>query len=56
VQTSICVVVVQEVAKERSETMNWSDRKMTDGIHPHVPSEFRKRDLDGSHHIGEHRK
>jgi hypothetical protein len=56
VQPSICVVVVQEVAKERSETMNWSDRTRTDDVHPRVPNEFRKRDLDGSHDIGEHRK
>jgi hypothetical protein len=55
VQTSICVVVVQEVAKERGETMNWSDRT-TDGVHPRVPNEFLKRDLDGSHNVVEHRK
>jgi hypothetical protein len=56
VRISICVVVVQEVAKERSETMNWSERKMTDGVHPRVLNEIQKRDLDGSHDVGEYRK
>ena len=54
-QTSRCVVVVQEVAKERSETMNWSGSTMTDDVHPRVSNDIQKRDLDGSH-VGEYRK
>jgi hypothetical protein len=42
VQTSISVVVVQEVAKERSETMNWSDRTTEDDVHPRVLNEIQK--------------